>query len=188
MVWPFEGSLEGEDDALTYPDLAQTLQNRIIASVKAGNVPRHPVQLPDRDGNQEVYIATLEKAFAEAQALSEGWRQEAETTVKRVEGLEANLAALEKAIAEAEALTEKWRDEAATVTKRVEALEANIAALEGAVTEAQAEAEKHRQDAKLAAKRVDDLVAELFELTSEHVEISTRSQSRPAGTTRIDLD
>jgi chromosome segregation ATPase len=177
---------------LTYPDpdldLAQTLQNRIIAGVKAGNVYRPSPQppTPDGHGSHEVFIATLEKAVAEAETLNERCRQEAVTAVERVESLEAKIATLERTVTEAEALTAKWREEAATAAKRVEALEANIAALEEAVTEAEGVAEQHRRDAKVAAKRVDSLVAELFEMTSEHVEMSTRIAEHAAGTRRID--
>ena len=142
---------------MTDPDLAQTLQNRIIAGLKAGRVDSEPLkQLHRPDGHHslgdlEVYIATLEKAVAEAEVLSERWRQEAETAVKRVESLDANIAALEKAVTEAEAV-----------------------------------AEQRRQDAKVATKRADVLVAELFEVTSEHIEMSTRIAKQAAGTTRVD--
>jgi chromosome segregation ATPase len=174
------------------PDLAQTLQNRIIAGLKAGRVDSEPLkQLHRPDGHHslgdlEVYIATLEKAVAEAEVLSERWRQEAETAVKRVEPLEANIAALEKALAEAEVLSERWRQEAETAVKRVETLDANITELEEAVTKAEAVAEQQRQDAKVATKRADDLVAELFEVTSEHIEMSTRIAEQAAKATRAD--
>ena len=61
--------------------------------------------------------------------------------------------------------------------------EANVAALQEAITEAEAIAEQRRQEAKVAAKRADDLLAELFEMTSEHVEMSRFE--RPPGTTKF---
>jgi hypothetical protein len=171
---------------LTYPDLAQILHNRIIAALKTGRVASDSLKQPQRS-DVEFYIATLEKAVAEAEVRSERWRQQAERAVKRVESLEVQIATLEQAVTEAEVLSEQWRQEAETAVKRVESLEANIAALEEAVTEAQAVAEQRRQDAKVAAKRVDDLLAELFEMTSEHVEMSTRIAEQAAGTTRVHL-
>jgi hypothetical protein len=88
--------------------------------------------------------------------------------------LEVYVATLEKAVAEAEVQSEQWRQVAEAAGKRVESLEANITALEEAVTEAEAVAEQRRQDAKVAAKRADDHLAELFEMTSEHVEMSSQ--------------
>ena len=66
--------------------------------------------------------------------------------------------------------------------KRVASLEANVAALQEAITEAEAIAEQRRQEAKVAAKRADDLLAELFEMTSEHVEMSRWIAGRPPRT------
>ena len=37
----------------------------------------------------------------------------------------------------------------------------------------------------MAAKRADDLLAELFEMTSEHVEMSRWIAERPPGTTKF---
>ncbi len=157
------------------PDLAQTLQNRIIAGLKAGRVDSAPLkqlQRPDpyRGGRDaEVYLATLESALAEVNILSEHWRQAAETATKRVDSLEAEIVTLEQALADADVVSNRWRQAAETAVERIGSLETNIAALEEAITEAQALAEKRGQDAKVAAKRADALLAELFELTSEHV-------------------
>lgn len=162
---------------LTYsnPDLAQTLQNRIIASLKAGSVDSAPLkqlQRPDayRDvGDLEVYFATLEKALAETNVVGEQWRQAAQTAAERVESLEAEIATLKQALVDAEVLSKRWRQAAETAVERIGSLEANIASLEDAITESQTVAEQRGQDAKAAARRIDDLVADLFELTNEHV-------------------
>ena len=138
-----------EDGAVTYADLAQILQNRIIASLRAGRVASDSLKQPQRP-DLEVYVAALEKAVAEAEVRSERWRQEADAAVKRVASLEANVAALQEAITEAEAI-----------------------------------AEQRRQEAKVAAKRADDLLAELFEMTSEHVEMSRWIAGRPPGATKF---
>jgi DNA-binding protein H-NS len=119
---------------LTYPDLAQALQARILADLKAGTMADTPRNRPFPDGRHKVgaleaHIATLEKAVAKAEALGEQRRQEAETAAQRVEALEAHIATLEQAVTKAEALGEQRRQEAATAAKWVEALEANIATL-----------------------------------------------------------
>jgi hypothetical protein len=54
-----------------------------------------------------------------------------------------------------------------------------------AITEAEAIAEQRRQEANVAAKRADGLLAELFEMTSEHVEMSRWIAERPPGTTKF---
>ena len=82
--------------------------------------------------------------------------------------LEVYVAALEKAVAEAEVRSERWRQEADAAVKRVEAI-----------------AKQRRQEAKVAAKRADNLLAELFEMTSEHVEMSKWIAERPPGTTKF---
>ena len=131
---------------MTYADLAQILQNRIVTGLRAVRVASDSLNQPPRP-DLEVYVATLEKAVAEAEARSERWRQEADAAFKRVASLEANVAALQEAITEAEAI-----------------------------------AEQRRQEAKVAAKRADDLLAELFEMTSEHVEMSRWIAGRPPRT------
>jgi hypothetical protein len=128
---------------VTYADLAQILQNRIVTGLRAVRVASDSLNQPPRP-DLEVYVATLEKAVAEAEARSERWRQEADGAVKRVASLEANVAALQEAITEAEAI-----------------------------------AEQRRQEGK---KRADDFLAELFEMTSEHVEMSRCIAERAAGT------
>jgi hypothetical protein len=136
---------------VTYADLAQILQNRIIVGLRAGRVVSDSLNQPQRP-DLEVYVAALEKAVAEAEARSERWRQEADAAVKRVASLEANVAALQEAITEAEAI-----------------------------------AEQRRQEVKVAAKRADDFLAELFEMTSEHVEMSKWIAERAAGTKKFNL-
>ena len=98
--------------------------------------------------------------------------------------LEVYVAALE-AVAEAEVRSERWRQEADAAVKRVASLEANVAALQEAITEAEAIAEQRRQEALMAAKRADDLLAELFEMTSQHVEMSRSIAERPPRTTKF---
>jgi hypothetical protein len=73
---------------VTYPDLAQALRARILADLKAGKVADPPCNRPDPDGRR---IATLEKAVAKAEALSEQRRQEAESSAKRANDLVAEL-------------------------------------------------------------------------------------------------
>jgi len=68
---------------VTYADLAQILQNRIVTGLRAVRVASDSLNQPQRP-DLEVYVATLEKAVAEAEARSERWRQEADRAVKRV--------------------------------------------------------------------------------------------------------
>ena len=77
---------------MTYADLAQILQNRIVTGLRAVRVASDSLNQPQRP-DLEVYVGTLEKAVAEAEARSERWRQEADGAVKRVASLEANVAA-----------------------------------------------------------------------------------------------
>lgn len=129
---------------MTYPDLAEVLQARILADLKARQVGHTPRNRPDAD------------------------------ECRRVETLEAHIATLEEALAKAEVLGERRRQEAETAAKRMEALEAHISRLEEAVAKAEALGEQRRQEAQAAAKRADDLLAELVEMTSELVEMSKR--------------
>ena len=48
---------------MTYADLAQILQNRIIAGLRAGRVASDSLKQPQRP-DLEVYVAALEKAVA----------------------------------------------------------------------------------------------------------------------------
>ena len=114
-----------EDGAVTYADLAQILQNRIIAGLRAGRVASDSLKQPRRP-DLEVYVAALEKAVAEAEVRSERWRQEADAAVKRVASLEANVAALREAITEAEAIAEQRRQEAKVAAKRADDLLAEL--------------------------------------------------------------
>jgi hypothetical protein len=114
-----------EDGAVTYADLAQILQNRIIAGLRAGRVASDSLKQPQRP-DLEVYVAALEKAVAEAEVRSERWRQEADAAVKRVASLEANVAALQEAITEAEAIAEQRRQEAKVAAKRADDLLAEL--------------------------------------------------------------
>ena len=134
---------------MTYADLAQVLQNRIIVGLRAGRVFSDSLNQPQRP-DLEVYVAALEKAVAEAEVRSERWRQEADAAVKRV------------------AARQHW-----------------LPGTQEAITEAEAIAEQRRQEANVAAKRADDLLAELFEMTSEHVEMSRWIAGRPPGTTKF---
>jgi chromosome segregation ATPase len=74
----------------------------------------------------EAHIASLEKAVADAEALAEQRRQQAERVGKRVEPLEANVAALGEAVIRAEARGEQWRQDAETAAKRADALVAEL--------------------------------------------------------------
>jgi DNA repair exonuclease SbcCD ATPase subunit len=140
---------------LPYRDLAEALQARILADLKAGQVGHTPRNRPDPDECRGVdalehHIATLEEAMAKAEALGERRRQEAETAAKRVGALEVHIATLEEAVAKAEAL-----------------------------------GEQRRREAQAAAKRADDLVAELVEMTSELVEMSKRMAEQTAATDKL---
>jgi DNA-binding protein H-NS len=109
---------------LTYPDLAQALQARILANLKAGKGA--DTDEPRGVGDLEFYIATLEKAVAKADALGEQRRQEAERAAKQVKDLEAKIATLEEAITKAEAVGEQRRQEARADTKRANDLVAEL--------------------------------------------------------------
>jgi DNA repair exonuclease SbcCD ATPase subunit len=140
---------------LPYRDLAEALQARILADLKAGRAGHPPRDRPDPDeccgvGTREAHIAALAEAMATAEALGEQRREEAETAAKRVAALEAHIATLEEAVAKAEALGEQRRREAQTATKRA-----------------------------------DDLVAELVEMTSELVEMSKRMAEQTAATDKL---
>ena len=83
--------------ALTCSDLAEILQNQLIAALKSRKVASEPFrrpQIPDLD----LYMAALEKVAAETEVRSERWRQEAEAELKRAESLETKVAALEQAV------------------------------------------------------------------------------------------
>ena len=110
---------------MTYADLAQILQNRIIAGLRVGRVASDSPKQPPRP-DLEVYVAALEKAVAEAEVRSERWRQEADAAFKRVASLEANVAALQEAITEAEAIAEQRRQEAKVAAKRADDLLAEL--------------------------------------------------------------
>jgi chromosome segregation ATPase len=159
-----------EDGALTRPDIAEILQNQIIAALKSRKVASEPFQrppIPDFD----LYMAALEKIAAEAEVRSERWRQEAEAELKRAESLETKVAALEQAVKQGEVRNEQWREQAETAAKIVVSLQTNIAALKEDLTEAKTIAQRWRHEAQVTAKRANDLVAELYELTCEHVEM-----------------
>jgi chromosome segregation ATPase len=177
---------------LTYPDLAEALQARILADLMAEKVAHTRCERPGPDKRRvpEAHIATLEEAVAKAQALGEQRRQEAQSAAKRVEALDVHIAMLEEAVAKAEALGEQRRQEAQSAAKRIEALDVHIAMLEEAVAKAEALGEQRRREAQTAAKRAEDLVAELVEMTSELVEMSKRMAEQTAATekARAELD
>lgn len=159
-----------EDGALTRPDIAEILQNQIVAALKSRKVASEPFQRPQIP-NLEVYVAALEKITAEAEIRSERWRQEADVELKRAQSLEAKVAALEQAAKEGEVRSERWREQAETAAKTIASLQTNVAALKEDLTEAKAIADRWRLEAQYAAKRSNGLVAELYELTCEHVEM-----------------
>jgi chromosome segregation ATPase len=158
-----------EDGALTCPDIAEILQNQIIAALKSRKVASDTFQRPQIPGF-DLYMVALEKIAVEAE-VHERWRQKAEAELKRAESLETKVAALEQAVREGEVRSEQWREQAETAAKMVASLQTNIAALKEDLTEAKTIAERWRYEAKDAAKRASDLVAELYELTCEHVEM-----------------
>ena len=105
---------------MTYPDLAEALQARIIVDQIAEKDAHTPRKRPEPNERRalETHIATLEKAVANAEALGEQRRQEAQLAAKRVEGLVAalvemtsELVEMSKRIAEQTAATEKVRAE-----------------------------------------------------------------------------
>jgi chromosome segregation ATPase len=129
---------------LPHSDIAEFLQARIVADLKAELAAHAPAKSPDPDERTriaalEAQIATLVEAATAARTIGEQRRHEAETAAKRIEVLEAQVATLEKAVAMAEAM-----------------------------------GEQRRQEAEVAVKRADYLVAELVEITSELVEMSKR--------------
>ena len=140
---------------MPYPDLAQALQARILADLKAETAGHTPRNRPDPHerrtvGALEAQIATLEEAVTKAEALGEQRRREAEMAARRVGALEAKIVTLEKAGAKAEAL-----------------------------------GEQRRREAETAAKQADDLVAELIAMTSELVEVSKRMAEQAAATEKV---
>ena len=151
---------------LTCPDIAEILQNQIIAALKSRKVASEPFQRPQVP-DFDLYMDALEKIATEAEVR----RQEAETQLKRSVSLETKLAALEQAVKEGEVRSEQWREQAETAAEIVASLQTNIAALQEDLTEAKTIAERWRHEAKDAAKRANDLLAELYELTCEHVEM-----------------
>ena len=172
-----------KDGAVTFSDMAQVLQARILADLKAGEVTDAPRNRPDEPrgvGALEALIATLEKALAKAEAMGEQRRHEAESAAKRVEALELKIATLADALTKAQAASEQRCQEVERSARRVEALEANIAVLEETVTKAEAMGEQRRQEAQVATKRANDLVAEVVEMTSELAEMSRRMAEQTA--------
>jgi len=168
-------------ERLAFSDMAQVLQARILADLKAGQVtPRNRPDEPRGVGALEAYIATLEKALAKAEAMGEERRHEAESAAERVEALELKNARLANSLTEAQAASEQRCQEVERSARRVEALEANIAALEETVTKAEAMGEQRRQEAQVATKRANDLVAEVVEMTSELAEMSRRMTEQTA--------
>jgi predicted nucleic acid-binding Zn-ribbon protein len=168
---PSSEPIETEGDGvLTCPDIAEILQNQIIAALKSRKAASEPFQ-PPQIAHLDLYMDALEKIAAEAEVRSERWRQEAEAELKRAEFLETKVAALEQAVKESDVRSEQWREEAETAARIVASLQTNIAALNEDLTEAKTTAERWRHEAKDAAKRASDLVAELYELTCEHVEM-----------------
>ena len=105
---------------MTYPDLAEALQARILVDQIAEKDAHTPCKRPEPNEGRalETHIATLEEAVAKAEALGEQRRQEAQTAAKRVEGLVAalvemtsELVEMSKRMAEQTAATEKVRAE-----------------------------------------------------------------------------
>ena len=172
-----------KDRAVTFSDMAQVLQARILADLKAGEVTDAPRNRPDEPrgvGALEAHIATLEKALVKAEAMGEQRRREAESAARRVEALELKIATLADSLTKAQAASEQRCQEVERSARRVEALEANIAALEETVTKAEAMGEQRRQEAQVATKRANDLVAEVVEMTSELAEMSRRMAEQTA--------
>jgi len=116
---------------LPYQDLAEVLQARIVADLKATNVghaSRNRAHPDERRtvGVLEARIAMLEENLAKAEALGEQRRHEAETAAKRVAALQADIARLEEALAKAETVGEQRRHEAETATKQADGLLAEL--------------------------------------------------------------
>jgi DNA repair exonuclease SbcCD ATPase subunit len=119
-------------------DIAQALQARILANLKAGKVtdmPGHRPGDPCGAGALEVHIAALEKAVADAEALGEQRRQQAENAAKRIEALEARIAGFEEVVAKAEAEAEARRQEAEAATERANNLMAELVEMTGELVE-----------------------------------------------------
>src|SRR5262245_35829367 len=133
-VQGFRSAARTRTAPLTYPDLAQVLQARILADLTARAAVDTPRNRLDRvegrsAGALKARITVLEKAVADAESLGEQRRQDAETAAHRVKAMEANVAALKEAVIKAEALGEQRRQEAEMAAQRVETLEANVVAL-----------------------------------------------------------
>lgn len=132
-------------------DIAEFLQARLVADLRARLAAHAPGAGPDADEHP------------------------------RVAALEAQIATLQDAVAEARTMGEQQRQQAETAARRVELLEAQVATLEQAVATAEAMSEQRQQQAETAARQADYLVAELVDITSELVEMSKRDdQSHPS--------
>jgi hypothetical protein len=129
---------------LPHSDIAEFLQARIVADLKAELAAHAPGERPDPDER------------------------------RRIAALEAQIASLVEAVASARTLGEQRRQEAEAAARRVDVLEAHIATLEKAVAEAEALGERRREEAEIAVKRADYLVAELVDITSDLVAMSKR--------------
>ena len=114
-----------EDGALTCPDIAEILQNQIIAALKSRKVASETFQRPQIPGF-DLYMVALEKIAAEAEVRSDWWRQEAEAELKRAELLQTNIAALKEDLTEAKTIAERWRHEAKDAAKRASDLVAEL--------------------------------------------------------------
>lgn len=118
---------------MTCPDFAEALQARLLSQREADRRSLRRLSGSDERGwvkALKAYIATLEDAVANAEALGERG-QEAGITTKRLEAMEARIATLQKAVTTA-------RNESETAARRLEALVARIAILENAVANAEA--------------------------------------------------
>jgi len=109
---------------VTCPDIAEILQNQIIAAIKSRKVASEPFQRPQVP-DLDVYMAALEKVAAEAEIRSERCRQQAEAVVKRAESSEAKVVSLEQAIIEGKVRTEQWREQTEAAAKLVKAQQEN---------------------------------------------------------------
>jgi chromosome segregation ATPase len=135
---------------LPYPYIAEALQARILADVKAEKVGDTPRSRPEPD------------------------------PYARIRALEAHTATLEEAVSKTEALSQQRPEEADTAAKRIEALEAYIAKLEETIARTEALGEQRRQEAQIANKRTDDLVAEVVAMTGELIGMSKRMAEQTA--------
>jgi len=108
---------------VTYPDFAEALQARICSDLEAERIPHTPLTDERRSVDiTEEHIAALEEWIAEAEALEEQRRHEAESTAKKITELEAHIATLQEATAKAEALSQQQRQEVQVATKRADHL------------------------------------------------------------------